>query len=138
MPKSNRVTKIEKENRERQVQRWLLEGRSDLDIISEIKSNWHLTRRMAINYLRKAYDGFRQDQEIDIESKRAAKVAELKELILSMDDKYRKTPAGINAIGRIQKQIIRLEGTEAPRQHQVEANVNTVIKPTKYIDATGG
>lgn len=136
MPKSNRVTKIEKERRERQVQDWLIEGRSDLDIIADIKKEWQLSRKQADKYLKTAYDGFRKDNEITIESKRASKIAELKALIRGMDDKYKSTPAGVNAINRVQKQIIRLDGTEMPKQHQVEANVNTIIKPTKYIDAT--
>ena len=138
MPKSKRVTKIEKEKRERQVQKWIIAGESDHDIIRKVVKKWELTSRMAKNYVDKAYKGFKKDQDIDVETKRAAKIAELKDLIRGMDAKYKITPAGVNAIVRVQKQIIRLEGTEAPRKHEIENNLNQVIKPTKYVDATNG
>ncbi len=137
MPKVARVTKIEKEERSRKVQLWILEGKSDVAILKEIRENWELSTRQGQRYLTTAYDGFRKDQEISIESKRSSKIAELQELITSMKAEYKGTPAGINAAGRIHKQIIRLQGTEAVKRHQIEANVTTVIKPTKYIDATG-
>lgn len=131
-----RVTKVEKERRILKVREWIIESRTDVWIISKIKGDWGLSRRMAQNYLTNAYTEFKQDQDIIIENKRAAKIAELKEALRKLDTQFKRTPSGLNAIARIQKLIIRLEGIEPPQQHQVEANVNTVIKPTKYVDAT--
>lgn len=129
MPKSNRVTKIEKERRERQVQDWLIEGRSDLDIIADIKKDWQLSKKQADKYLKSAYDGFCKDNEIQIDSKRASKIAELKQIIRGMDEKYKKTPAGVNAIIRAQKLIIKLEGTEVPKKHNHSVTLEQPLFP---------
>ncbi|PHQ27862.1 hypothetical protein [Leeuwenhoekiella nanhaiensis] len=130
-----RATKIEKEKRIRQCQKWLIDCETDTDILKKCQSKWGITRRQSENYLKDAYDGFRKDEEIKIESKRARRIARLNKLIKDMDDQYRKTPQGMNAIGRIEKMIIRLEGSESPRQHQVETKTAD-IKPTKFINAT--
>tara|TARA_R110002012_G_scaffold190633_1_gene358214 strand:- start:21805 stop:22215 length:411 start_codon:yes stop_codon:yes gene_type:complete len=130
------VTKIEKEKRIRDCQQWLIDCMDDRDILKKAQSKWKLSKRQCERYLKEAYDGFRKDQEISIESKRSRRIARLNKMINDLDPQYLKTPAGINAVGRIEKMIIRLEGSESPRQHNVETNLNTVIKPTKYIDAT--
>lgn len=131
-----RVSKYEKEQRIRYIQDWILEEKSDFKILQKIKSEWDLSLSMARKYFKNAYDGFKKDQDIELENKRAAKIATLKKDLRGLSAKYRKTPSGLNAISRMQKLIIRLEGIEPPQRHQIEANVNTVIKPTKYIDAT--
>ena len=128
-------TKIEKENRIRQCQEWLIDCIDDRDILKMAQAEWGLSKRQCERYLKDAYDGFRKDQDIEIESKRARRIARLNKTITDLDPKYRSTPQGMNAIGRIEKMIIRLEGTESPRQHQVETKPAD-IKPTKFIDAT--
>jgi hypothetical protein len=134
MPKIVRATKIEKEERSRKVQLWILEGKSDVNIIKEIRENWELSSRQGQRYLTTAYDGFRKDQEISIESKRSSKIAELQELICSMKEAHKGTPAGINALGRIHKQIIRLQGTESVKRHLIELESTTEFKGISFVE----
>lgn len=134
MPKIVRATKIEKEERSRKVQLWILEGKSDVNIIKEIRENWGLSSRQGQRYLTTAYNGFRKDQEISIESKRSSKIAELQELIRSIKPDLKGTPAAINAIGRIHKQIIRLQGTESVKRHLIELESTTEFKGISFVD----
>lgn len=136
MSKDKRVTKLEKERRIFQVQSWLIEGVQDDLIIRQMKTQWDLSLRQAKRYLTAAYDGWKKNEEVNIEARRAAKIAELKQEKRSLKPEYKGTPAGINAIVRIEKLIIMLEDIAPARKHEIEANVNTVIKPTKYVDAT--
>lgn len=137
MSKSNRVTKIEKERRIFTVQGWLIDGVHDNLIIKQMKTEWDLSLSQAKRYLKAAYSDWKQNEGIEIEDRRATKIAELKQEKRSLRPEYKGTPAGINAIVRLEKLIIKLEGIEPAKKHEIEANVNTVIKPTKYVDATG-
>lgn len=130
---SGKVTKLEKEKRIFAVQTWIIDGQSDDTIIREIKSKWDLSIRQARRYLKQANENWKHDEDIAIESKRAAKIAELKELKRTLKEDFRGTPAGINAIVRIEKLIIRLENIEPPKQHEIKIEEKE-IKGIKFND----
>lgn len=137
MSTAKRGSKVEKERRILTVQGWLIDGVQDWLILQQMQSEWDLSLRQSRRYLKDAYTRWKANEDISIEHRRAAKIAELKQDKRSLKPEYKGTPQGINAIARLEKLIIRLEDLEPPRKHQVEANVSTTIKPTKYIDATG-
>lgn len=137
MSVANRVSKVEKERRILTVQGWLIDGVQDWLILQQMQTEWDLKIRQARNYLKEAYSRWKANEDITIENRRAAKIAELKQDKRSLRPEYKGTPAGINAIARLEKLIIRLEDLEPPKKHHIEANVSTNIKPTKYVDATG-
>lgn len=112
MSKSNRASRFTKEQRILTVQGWIIDGAQDDFIIRQMKQEWDLGTRQCIRYLRTAYGNWKQNADISIEDRRAAKVAELKQLRRSLKAEYMGTPQGINAVGRIEKQIIKLEGLE--------------------------
>lgn len=125
---SKQATKLEKEKRLLAVQSWIIDGAQDDFIRRQIKTQWGLSTRQTQRYIKQAYDQWKQDANIEMESKRAAKIAELKQLRRDLKEEYKGTPAGINAIIRIEKLIIRLEGMEPPRQHEIKAEVE--VQPT--------
>lgn len=137
MGKRKRVSKLEKERRILTVQGWIIDGAQDNFILRQVKSKWDLSLRQAKRYLRNAYENWKVDEKISIEDKRAAKVAELKQDIRSLKAEFQGTPQGMNAKARLHKLVIKLEDLEPASRHEIESNVNSVVKPVKFIDATG-
>ncbi|MDP2686754.1 MAG: hypothetical protein Q8O62_06005 [Aequorivita sp.] len=131
----NRCTKIEKEKRAIQVQDWIIEGSQDNVILRKIKTEWDISLQQARKYLNQAYNNWMPDQRIDIENRRAAKIAELKQDLLSMRDEFKGTPAGMNARARIHKLIIKLEDLEPAKKHKIEATVSHSVLTPEQRDA---
>ena len=50
------------------------------------------------------------DEDVTIDLKREAKIAELKQIKRSLKEEHKGTPAGIRAIMAVEKEIIKLEG----------------------------
>ena len=119
-----KCTKAEKEKRIIEVQKWIIDGMSDKEVISEIKSKWELGLRMARKYIKLAYDSFMPQEHINIENRRAAKIVELKQELRDMKAKFKGTPQGMNARARIHKMIIKLEDIEPAKRHEVNGNLN--------------
>lgn len=131
-----RATSQEKQKRIAEVQKRIIRGDSDNDIISWITKRHGFTRRNGVNYLKWAYDGLKPLDTTKIEDRRARAVARLMQMAKDLPPKERKTSKGVNALLRVERQLARLEGTEMPRRHFIEGDLKTEIKPTKYIDAT--
>lgn len=120
MSVSKRASKLEKERRVFTVQGWIIDGVQDWLILQQMKNEWDLTLRQAKRYLAEAYNRWKANQDVELENKRAAKIAKLQQDIRSLKPEYKGTPAGINAIARIEKMIIKLEDLEPPKRHQVD------------------
>lgn len=120
MSVSNRASKLEKERRIFTVQGWIIDGVQDWLILQQMKNEWGITLRQAKRYLSEAYSRWKADEGIEIENKRAAKIAKLKQDLRSLKPEYKGTPAGINAIVRLEKLIIKLEDLEPAKKHQVD------------------
>lgn len=101
--------KIIKEKRILTVQKWILDGVQDDLMRKQIKTQWGIGTRQAKNYIRWAYEAWKRDTDIDMETRREAKIADLLEIKRSLKETYKGTPAGIRALMAVEKQIIRLE-----------------------------
>lgn len=97
---------------------WLIQGMSDRDINMKIQEDFEVKGRQARNYMRLAYEEFKPSNEIDIESRRSKKITELIQLKETLKKKHKGTPAGINAITRVENLIIKLEGIMPPKLHE--------------------
>ena len=103
-------TALEVEKRIFTVQGWILDGVQDYLILKQSKTQWGISLSQAKRYLKKAYVNWKRDEDVNIDLKKEAKIAELKQIRRSLKEKYKGTPAGIRAIMSVEKEIIRLEG----------------------------
>ncbi|TXK78703.1 hypothetical protein [Mesonia sp. K4-1] len=120
---SKRVSKEEKDKRVLTVQGWIIDGVQEDLMRRQIISEWGLSSKQAKRYIQAAFNNWKADEEINIELRRQAKIAELKQDLRSLKGEFKGTPQGLNAKARIQKMIIRLENIEPAKKHQVDANV---------------
>ena len=104
-----RISKLEKEKRIFKVQSWIIEGVPEELIRKQIKTEWTLSLRQAKRYIKDATESWKRDEDIDMDIRRQAKIAELQQVKRSLKAEYKGTPAGIRAIMTVEKQIIRLE-----------------------------
>lgn len=118
-----KCTKLEKEKRIFMVQGWIIEGIQDRLIVKNIIEQWGLDVRQAQRYVRDAYESWKKIEGVNIDMKREMKIAELKQTKRSLKAEFKGTPAGISAIMAVEKEIIKLEGLELPKQIQVQTNI---------------
>ena len=107
---AEKCTALEKEKRIFTIQGWIIDGVQDYLILKQAKTQWGIGLRQARNYLKTAYENWKQDKDVSFELKKEAKIAELKQIKRSLKEKYKGTPDGIRAIMAVEKEIIRLEG----------------------------
>jgi hypothetical protein len=120
MSKQDRATKIEKEKRLFIVQGWIIEGIQDNIIAKNIVERWGLDIRQAQRYVREAYEKWKKIEGVNIDMKREMKIAKLQQMIRTMKEEYKGTPAGISAIMAVEKEIIKLEGLEPAKTINLE------------------
>ena len=104
-----RISKVTKEKRILTVQGWIIDGVQEDFMRKQMRQEWGISTRQAKRYIADAYKSWKMDSEIDMETRRQAKIAELQQLKRSLKQDYKGTPAGIRAIMAVEKQIIRLE-----------------------------
>lgn len=114
--KSKRVTKIEKERRILTIQGWIIDGVQDDFIFRQIRKSWKLSPRQTRRYIKQAYESWRKDEEIDVESQRSAAIARLQKISGDMEAKYRSTPRGASVLLSIEKEIHRLRNIKPPKE----------------------
>ena len=120
MSKQDRATKIEKEKRIFIVQGWIIEGIQDNIIAKNIVERWGLDIRQAQRYVREAYEKWKKIEGVNIDMKREMKIAKLQQMIRTMKEEYKGTPAGIQAVMSVEKEIIKLEGLEPSKSLTLE------------------
>ncbi len=126
MPKTGR---LEYEKRVFAVQGWIIEGIQTALIIRQIISaNWCTSQRQAERMLKAARDKWVKVPEAELTVKRKLKVLELQQLKRSLLGKYKGTPSGIFALMQIEKEIIKLEGLEMPKEHLLKGDTENPIK----------
>ena len=123
-----KCTAIEKSNRLFTIQGWILDGVPDRLIIKQIVQTWNLSVRQSERYIKDAYSDWAKVEGVSIEMKRELKIAELKQLKRSLSNQHKGSPAGITAIIAVEKEIIKLEGIERPKQLEVQ----TSVKPIEF------
>lgn len=126
---SAKASKVEKEKRILTVQGWIIDGVQEDFMRKQMRTQWGITTRQARRYIKGAYEAWKQDVDVDMETRRQAKIAELQQLKRSLKEMFKGTPAGIRAIMMVEKQIIRLEPYSITR---IEINPNEKIEPTYY------
>lgn len=126
MEKKLRCTDVEKTIRLFTIQGWILDGVSDRLIVKQILQQWSIGLRQAERYVKEAYSSWSKIEGVNIEMKRELKIAKLKQDIRSLKSEYKGTPAGIQAIMAVEKELIKLEGLELPKQIHLQTNVPAV------------
>jgi hypothetical protein len=116
-------TKQEREKRIFMVQGWIIEGLQDRLIIKNIMQLWDIEIRQAQRYVKEAYENWKKVEGVNLDMKREMKIARLQQLVKSLKDQYKGTPAGISAIMAVEKEIIKLEGLELPKKIQLQSSV---------------
>lgn len=120
MSKQDRATKIEKEKRIFIIQGWIIEGVQDRLIVKNSVERWGIDIRQAQRYVREAYESWKKIEGVNIDMKREMKIAKLQQMIRTMKEEYKGTPAGISAIMAVEKEIIKLEGLEPAKTINLE------------------
>lgn len=136
------VSKIEKDKRIRIVMEWILEDWPSADIISNMVEKWVMSERHAKRYLAEARRRWNDDESAVIDHKRKLKVESLKKLKRSLKESFKGTPAGMNAILRIEREIIMLEGLRADtkivlkgdKENPIPITTNTKLEIGKLSD----
>lgn len=121
--KKSKIDSVEKEKRIRAVQEWIIDEWPSVDIIKQINQMWGVEERQAKRYISEAKERWMQDADKIMERKRVLKVEGLKKLKRSLTEKWKGTPAGINAIVRVEKEIIKLEGLRAPEKIEIDHGI---------------
>lgn len=115
------IDKVELAKRIRTVQEWLIDDWSPGDITMQIMTKWSLGERQAKRYIAKAKAKWEENEEEKIEAKRLRKINKLQKLGRTLQDRWKGTPAGIQAVLRVEREIISLEG----------------IRPAARVELTG-
>lgn len=129
---SKKVDKIEYEKRVRIVQEWILEDWPSCDIIAQIVQKWGLEDRQAKRYISEARKRWADDDREVIDRKRRIKIMSLKKLKRSLQDRYKGTPQGINAVVAVEKEIIKLEGLEVPKKLEEKTDIDLSKLPINF------
>ena len=103
-------SKLEVEKRIFTIQGWIIDGVQDYLILKQAKTQCNVSIIQARRYLKKAYENWKGDEELEIDLKRSAKIAELKQMKRSLKEDYKGTPSGIRALMMVEKEIIKIEG----------------------------
>lgn len=128
-----RATRLETDKRVFTIQGWIISAVPDYLILKNIQQDWELGRRMAKYLLKKAYTIWLSGEVASMEEKRMLRVADLKQDIRSMQDRYKGTPQGMMAVLRIKKEINKLDGIVPVRQLMIQGDPE---KPIQFEEAT--
>lgn len=125
------IDKIEKEKRIRSVTEWIIDDFVYGDLVQTIMKEWTIEERQAQRYIKEAREHLMKMGDEQIEVKRRRKIESLKKLKHSLKPQFQGTPDGIAAIMKIEKQLIMLEGLEAPRKMELSGPDG---QPLKLVD----
>lgn len=128
-----KASNIEVEKRIFTIQGWIIDGVQDYLIIKQATTQWNISPRQAKRYLKNAYENWKADESLTVEDKRAAKIAELKQLKRSLQEQYKGTPGGISAIMNIEKEVIKLEGILPPKRVQLSGDVDNPLEINQVV-----
>ena len=129
----SKASNIEVEKRIFTIQGWIIDGVQDYLIIKQATTQWNISPRQAKRYLKNAYENWKTDESLTVEDKRAAKIAELKQLKRSLQEQYKGTPGGISAIMNIEKEIIKLEGILPPKRLQLSGDSDNPLELNQVV-----
>jgi hypothetical protein len=130
---ASKSTKTETDRRVFQILGWLIKGEADYLILKNIQEQWDIGDRMAKKYLEKAREIWKEHTNDDIEQERMFAIAKLVQRQKTLQDKYKGTPTGMNALLAIDKEIHKLRGMHLPRRHVIEGNPEQPISHTVEV-----
>lgn len=119
------VDSVEREKRIRIVQEWIIDDWPYTDIVTQIIQKFGIQERQAKRYIAEARERWAEEEKEHVDRLRSMKVVSLKKLKRSLQDRFKGTPNGINAILNVEKEIIKLQGLEPPKKIDLNANVKT-------------
>lgn len=105
-----KTDQIEYQKRLFNVQGWIIQGIPSSLIIKKVLQNGWCNERNAKHLLKKAKAEWTKIPEADLNEKRIIKLVQLEHMKLDLRPEYKGTPAGIQALMTIEKEIIKLEG----------------------------
>ncbi len=123
-----KASNIEAEKRVFTIQGWIIDGVQDYLIIKQATTHWNISSRQAKRYLKTAYENWKSDGEISIEMKRASRIADIKQDIRTLDEKFKKTPQGLKYILDAKKELNKLEDLYPAKKIQLSGDVENPIQ----------
>lgn len=127
-PPRDRVSNVELEKRIRIIQEWIIDDWPYTDIVTQITTKWNVTDRHARRYISQAKSRWTAEESEKTERARAMKVQSLKKLKRSLQERYKGTPQGIQAVLNVEKEIIKLQGLEPPKKIELDATITDLSK----------
>jgi hypothetical protein len=101
--------KIEKEKRIRIVQEWILQDHLTSDIVNNCVAKWGVCERQAMRYIADANKAFAKITEKRLERRLNYHIQRRNKLLRDLEEKSKKTPAGIGVQLDILQDIAKLE-----------------------------
>lgn len=123
-----RADKIEYEKRIRIIQEWILEDWPYVDMVNQIVAKGWVDERQAKRYIAIARDRWNATEEENLEHKRKQAIHRLKKHKRSLQQRYHGTPSGIDAILKVEKTILELEGLFRPTRLEITGKGGAPIK----------
>jgi hypothetical protein len=138
-PKRIRTDAVEYERRLMTIQMWIIERVSSAIIINQILERaWCTSTRHAERMLKAARDKWVAHEGMDIKQRRQLKIQQLNHTIRTLQDQYKGTPAGLQAIARLEKLVMELEGTKMPLkiEHSGDPAAPVIVEVKSNVDYT--
>ena len=105
----SRASTLEKEKRIQSVMGWIISGMPTYKLLKKVKDTFIVENRQARRYINEAFNRWKPEADENIESKRHARIDELKDILTGMSAANKKTPAGIRTILAVKKEMSKLE-----------------------------
>ncbi|QDP86060.1 hypothetical protein FNJ88_11070 [Chryseobacterium sp. SNU WT5] len=105
----SKASTLEKEKRIQSVMGWIISGMPTYKLLKKVKDTFKVENRQARRYINEAFNRWKPEADENIESKRHARIDELKEILTGMSAANKKTPAGIRTILAVKKEMSKLE-----------------------------
>lgn len=115
---------------------WIVDGVQSALIVKQIVAAGWCDERQARRMLTTARERWTEGPEVEIKQKRQLKIAELQQLKRTLKADYKGTPSAIRAIMEVEKQIIMLEGLNAPQRHVIQGDKDKPLEMKSGLDVT--
>ena len=105
------------------VQGWIIQGIPSSLIIKKVVQNQWCNERNAKHLLKKARAAWAKMPQSDLNEKRMIKIVQLEHMKLDLKQEYKGTPAGLQTLMIIEKELIKLEGLNAVPPVSINNNI---------------
>lgn len=112
----SKASTLEKEKRIQSVMGWIISGMPTYKLLKKVKDTFKVENIQARRYINEAFNRWKPEADENIESKRHARIDELKEILTGMSAANKKTPAGIRTILAVKKEMSKLENLYPARK----------------------